>query len=76
MKTYTTPIFKPIKLNLINGGTAGGCAMISNSTENMCKVYDMELGDELFNDDVGCREEVDYKLCYYVPTEDRNVYAS
>ena len=78
MKTYTAPIFVPIKLDGAAGtpgGTAGGCAMQSIHDPYICPVDDYELGETFFNDGSVCTTDGG-DLCYYVPHHDHNVYTS
>ncbi len=72
MKTYTTPIFVPIKL--AGGGTGGSCKVDVLSTDEGCVVFDEDFGVKLFTDKNNSCEEK--SICYDVPQHDTNIYNS
>ncbi len=64
MKTYTAPIFVPIKLA---GKVAGACKFNSTAQEYVCPAVttDKDLGRTVFNDDSVCDLVDDgYEVCY------------
>ena len=76
-KTYVNPevYFESFELS---ANIAAGCEAISNSAQNMCAIFDKELGVSVFAEGV-----CDYhapnsgdKPCYDVPQANYNVFTS
>lgn len=76
-KTYVRPevYFESFELS---ANIAAGCEAISNSAQNMCEIFDKELGVSVFAKDVcvynapGSGNEP----CYDVPQANYNVFTS
>lgn len=79
---YSKPLFNLCPIPLAGGaaGTAGGCADNPTIGDFTCPVLDFETGKTIFqNKDDGCKVcslYGDDKVCYFVPTEDHNIYNS
>ena len=73
MKTYTAPIFVPIKLE---GTTvAKGSCHYTLADINVKPAFDADIGFNLFgNSTSGC--EIEAEQCYSVPYNDSNIHVS
>lgn len=76
-KTYVKPkvYFESFELS---ANIAAGCEAISNSAQNMCEIFDKELGVRVFANGV-CEWTAPNsgdKPCYDVPQANYNVFTS
>ncbi len=79
MKTYTTPIFVPIRLEETTMAK-GSCKIDSTQAEYQCAVYDSVVRGYIFDSsNNGCTAtgaSAQDRVCYHVPIASHNIYAS
>ena len=72
MKTYTAPIFVPIKLAGPSSG--GNCRLNILTTDEGCRVWNEGYQEYFFTDQNQTCDEPSY--CYEVPMDDLTIYNS